>query len=119
MNFKFKTENSLEERKRNSEALLKQFDDKIPLICEKDPKWKMESLPKTKFLVPNTMMWSQLIDMIKSKIKLDNKEALFLLIAGKHQVSGEKTLGEIFEAYKDEDGFLYVSYAGQLSWGMK
>ena len=30
------------------------------------------------------------------------------------------TLGEIYEAYKDEeDNFLYVSYAGQLSWGMK
>lgn len=119
MNFKFKAENSLEERKRNSESLLQQFDDKIPLVCEKDPKSKMESLPKTKFLVPNTMMWSQLSELIKNKIKLDNREALFLLIEGKHQVSGEKTLGEIYEAYKEEDGFLYVSYAGQLSWGMK
>ena len=118
MMFKFKQEKNLDERKENSQGLLKKFEDKIPLICEKDPKWKMESLSKTKFLVPNTMMWSQLADLIKGNIQLDNKEALFLLIAGKHQVSGEKTLGEIYEAYKDEDGFLYVSYAGQLSWGM-
>ena len=49
MEFRFKQENrDVEQRRQNCEKIRKQFPDKIPIICEKDPKSKIRDIDKTK-----------------------------------------------------------------------
>ena len=37
---------------------------------------------------------------------------------GKHIISGEITMNDVYEKYSDkEDGFLYITYMGELAWG--
>ncbi len=56
--------------------------------------------------------------MIENLIKLNEGEALFLAIKGKCAISGEKTMGDIYEKYKDkEDGFLYMMYSSKVILG--
>ena len=50
MEFKFKKDTpDMLKRKGKCEKIRKQFPDKIPIICEKDPKSKIQEIDKTKY----------------------------------------------------------------------
>ena len=119
MEFRFKQENrDVEQRRQNCEKIRKQFPDKIPIICEKDPKSKIRDIDKTKYLVPNDLTVSQFSFMIRKRIEIEKEEAFFLLVNGRKQMTGDETLSEIYDKEKDpEDGFLYICYASELTWG--
>ena len=120
MEFKFKLENrDVESRRKNCEKIRTQFPDKIPIICEKDPKSKtLRDIDKTKYLVPNDLTVSQFSFMIRKRIEINKEEAFFLLVNGKTSLWGDANLNDIYERYKDkEDGFLYIAYASELTWG--
>ena len=56
--------------------------------------------------------------MIKKLLKLPEEEALFLSAKGKYNITGEKTIEEIYKTYKDkQDGFLYIMYSSELVYG--
>ena len=56
--------------------------------------------------------------MIRKKIEIAKEAAFFLLANGKHSITGDTLFSEICEKYKDpEDGFLYIAYASELTWG--
>ena len=120
MQFKFKEENpDVNQRKQSSDKIKRQFPDKIPVICEKDPHSKtLNDIDKTKYLVPNDLTVAQFSFMIMKRLQLDQKEAFFLLVNGQHSISGNTSLIDVYEKYKDEDdGYLYIAYASQLTWG--
>ena len=120
MEFRFKQENrDVESRRKNCEKIRTQFPGKIPIICEKDPKSKtLRDIDKTKYLVPNDLTVSQFSFMIRKRIEINKEEAFFLLVNGKTSLSGDANLNDIYERYKDkEDGFLYIAYASELTWG--
>ena len=116
MKYRFKTENKdVNKRKQMSEKIIKQYPDKIPIICEKDPRSKMKKMDKSKFLVPRDFVVSQFNLIIRTKIELNQEESLFLLVDGKISLVGESRWGDIYEKYANkEDGFLYIVYAEEL-----
>ena len=119
MEFRFKKENpDVAQRKKECEKIRTQFSEKIPIICEKDPKSKIADIDKTKYLVPNDLTVSQFSMMIRKRIQIDKEAAFYLLANGKHSITGDTVLNDIYDKYKDpEDGFLYIAYASELTWG--
>ena len=118
MQFRFKAENPDPlQRKKESEKIKNQFPEKIPIICEKDPKSNIREIDKTKYLVPNDLTVSQFNIMIRKRIEIQQEAAFYLLVNGKHSITGDTLLSEIYEKYQDEDGFLYIAYASELTWG--
>ena len=64
------------------------------------------------------MTVSQFSFIIRRKIELAKESALFLLVNGKVSIVGNQTMSEVYENNKDiEDGFLYITYTSQLTWG--
>ena len=116
MKFRFKIENKdVNKRKQLSENLIKQHPDKIPIVCEKEPKAKIKEIEKTKYLIPKDLTISQFCFSLRKNIKLNPEECLFLLVKGKISIAGETRLGDIYEKYADkEDGFLYIAYAEEI-----
>ena len=114
MKYRFKIENKdVNKRKQMSEKIIKQYPDKIPIICEKDPRSKLKDIEKTKYLMPKDLTVSQFHLIIRNKIELNQEESLFLLVDGKISLVGESRLGDIYEKYANkEDGFLYIVYVG-------
>ena len=55
--------------------------------------------------------------LIRRKLNLDECEAIFLFINGKTTFSGDTPIYEIYNKCKDLDGFLYISYEGELVFG--
>ena len=119
MKYKFKRENpDASERKRECDKIREQFPDKIPIICEKAPNAKLGEIDKTKYLVPNDLTVSQFSFTLRKRLEIKKEDAFFLLVNGKHTITGDINLGEIYEKYADkEDGFLYIVYASQETWG--
>ncbi len=117
MEFKFKKEKSFEVRRAEYEKIIKRYPDKIPLICEKAPRSKIKSIDKTKYLIEPNLSLPQFNATIRKKLDLDDKEAIFFLINGKTSLSGNDTLGTIYNKYKSNDGFIYIAYASEEIWG--
>ena len=118
MEFKFKKEYpDFLKRKEESVKLRAQCPDKIPIICEKDPKSRIDDIDKTKYLVPGDLPINKFIAMIRKRVRVSEEEAFYLLIGGK-QINGDGIMKEIYEKFKDrDDGFLYCVYASELTWG--
>ena len=117
MEFKFKKEKTLEVRKSEYRKVMEQHPDKIPIICEKTPRSKIKSIEKTKYLVEPNLSLPQFKATIRKKLDLDDKEAIFFLVKGKTSLSGNDSLGTIYNKYKSKDGFLYIAYAAEEIWG--
>jgi GABA(A) receptor-associated protein len=119
MQFRFKIDNSDGMvRKQNCDKIKQQFPDKIPIICEKDPKSEINNIDKTKYLVPNDLTVAQFSFMIRKRLQLPETEAFFLLAKGKYSITAEMSLIDVYKKYCDsEDGFLYIAYASKEIWG--
>ena len=117
MNFKFKKDKTFEERRAEYERVTMEHPKKLPIICEKAPNSKINNIDKTKYLVDASLSLPQFIALIKKKLNIDEKDALFLAANGKRTLPINETLGNIYQKYKDKDGFLYIAYAAEQVWG--
>ena len=109
-----------EERIQQSSKLLEENKDQIPVICEKDPSCTLEALVKTKYLIKRTITINQFKRTLLKKFKVESLEALFLFVTNKTQkvaVIGDVSFGEVYDKYKDDDGFLYLIYTNEKIWG--
>jgi len=111
--FKFKAENiNAEIRRKECEKIRRQFPEKIPIICERDPKSRIKDIDKSKYLVPGDLTMSNFSFMIRKRLQLPYESALFLFVNGRNAITGDVPLSDVYEWYKDpEDGFLYIAYA--------
>jgi GABA(A) receptor-associated protein len=117
--YQFKKENpDYTKRLMESSKIRDKYPDRIPVICEKNPKSKIGNIDKTKYLVPADLTITQFSCIIRKKLELEKSKALFLLISGKHAPTGESIMSDIYAHNKDqEDGFLYITYTGEETWG--
>ena len=118
MEFKYKKALNLLNRKEEFNKLKSSLNDKIPIICEKDPKCKLQPIDKTKFLIPGELTVAQFGFMIRQRTFLEKEQALFILFQGDKNPPLDCLMSEIYERYKDpEDGYLYATYSSELVWG--
>ena len=62
------------------------------------------------------MTIGQFLFVIRKRIKLEPSHALFITINCK-LTTASKTVGEVYSDEQDEDGFLYVIYTNENTFG--
>jgi len=117
MEYKFKKEFTEEQRKQDSQSILNRYIGRIPVICEKDPNTRLNTIGKTKFLCPNDMNITQFNFLIRQQLKLAEEVSIYLLINGKKVIGGDETMQYLYQRFKDDDGFLYITYSSEIIWG--
>ena len=116
--FKYKLEHNLEQRREESNRILKEYNNRIPIICESAPNSQLPQVKKVKYLVPSDMTISQFQFIIRRNLDLEEESALYLITNKNITLTGDRTVREIYNIYKDkEDDFLYLYYASELTWG--
>ena len=113
---KFRNNHSFESRSNESMRIKNKYPDKIPVICEKDWNSSIPETDKQKYLVPSDMTISNFLFVIRKRLKLNNQEALFLTIDDIIP-SSRTTFYELYEKYKYSDGFLYIVYSKENTFG--
>jgi len=94
-------------RQNEANRVLEKYPDRVPVIVYRGK--CNYFIDKEKYLVPNDMKMGEFMVIIRKRLKLFKEEALFLFV-GNTIPSNSKQLDEVYELYKDNDGFLYVSY---------
>ncbi|XP_066467577.1 microtubule-associated proteins 1A/1B light chain 3C [Tiliqua scincoides] len=114
----FKHRKSFATRVEEVAGIRGKFPTKVPVIVERYQKEKyLPLLDKTKFLVPQELTMMQFITIIRSRMALSATQAFYLLVNNKSLASMSLTLAEVYQDYKDEDGFVYMTYASQEMFG--
>jgi GABA(A) receptor-associated protein len=108
---------SFEQRKKESDEILHKYSDRICVYLEKQESCDtLPPLDKNKYLVPNGISVGQFIYVIRKRISLTKEQAIFLF-ANSTVLSGTTRMIEINDKHKNNDGFLYLKYAGENCFG--
>ncbi|XP_046842954.1 autophagy-related protein 8-like [Xenia sp. Carnegie-2017] len=116
MKWAFKEEHTIDVRRAESAKIRTKYPDRIPVVVEKAPKSTIPDIDKRKFLVPNDLTVAQFMYIIRKRIQLAPEKAMFLFV-NKVLPTTSSTMGAIYEEHKDEDGFLYIAYSGENTFG--
>ncbi|CAN8025108.1 unnamed protein product [Ixodes persulcatus] len=112
--FRFKSENSPEQRKQEADAILEKYPHRIPVIVERAPNSHVPSIDKQKFLVPSDITVAQFMWIVRKRIHLSPEKALFVFVG---RLMPHLSMGDLYGTYRDEDGFLYLAYSGENTFG--
>lgn len=112
----FKTEHELSSRTAEASRIRSKYPDRIPVICERAAGSDIDDIDKKKYLVPADLTVGQFIYVVRKRIKLRSEKSLFLFVNGKIPPSS-KLMSMIYDENKDDDGFLYIVYSGENTFG--
>jgi GABA(A) receptor-associated protein len=112
----FKKTFTYEQRQTESLRILSKHPERIPIICCKSLNSNVPILDKHKYLVPRDLTLGQFIYIIRTRLKLDKEKGLYLFFNGIIPANNE-LITNIYDKYKDSDGFLYVYYTSENTFG--
>ena len=116
-NIPYKNQFDLEHRTDESRRIREKYPTRIPVIVEiKDQSIDIPDIDKKKFLVPNDLTVGQFIYVVRKRIQLSPEKALFCFIDDTIP-STNSLMSQLYTDHKDEDGFLYISYTGENTFG--
>uniref|UniRef100_A0AAX7UJ78 Gamma-aminobutyric acid receptor-associated protein-like 2 n=1 Tax=Astatotilapia calliptera TaxID=8154 RepID=A0AAX7UJ78_ASTCA len=105
-----------EHRCIESAKIRNKYPDRVPVIVEKVSGSQIVDIDKRKYLVPSDITVAQFMWIIRKRIQLPSEKAIFLFV-DKTVPQSSITMGQLYEKEKDEDGFLYVAYSGENTFG--
>lgn len=116
----YKTNTPLEERKATCKFIIDKYNgDRIPIIIQKDHREKnIEDATNIKYLSSYDMTFSQVMLVLRKKIKnIDSTIAIYLFTENGTIVNSQELVSTLYDKHKDEDGFLYLFYTGENTFG--
>ena len=114
--FDYKKEKLFEDRLQESTKVKDKYSNKVPIVVTKTQNCNLPDIDKNKYLVSNDMVLSQFLYTIRKRIKLEPSEALFFFI-GDVVSNNSASIGELYHLHKDKDGFLYITYTSENTFG--
>jgi len=117
--YEFKMLHSFDKRKEESQNIIIKHPDKVPVIIERsDIRSVLKDLDKHKYLFHKEVTCGQILCVIRKQIQLDASESIFLFIDNHNIPKTSDTIGDIYNKYHDKDGFLYITYSPQQTFGL-
>lgn len=105
------------ERVKKSQFILEKYPDRVPLIIQPS-KNDRDTYPidKSKYITPRDLTLLQLQQIIRRRIRFPAEKALFMFINNK-MYPITSMIGQVYDNNKDSDGFLYITYCQENTFG--
>ena len=105
------------QRLNESTNIRHRFPGRIPIIIDKAHiASDMPAIEKNKYLVPGTMTFGQFIYIIRKQLTLPPEKALFIFVDNSLPPAST-FMSEIYTSYSSLDGFVYMLYSGESTFG--
>lgn len=105
------------ERLKKSQIILEKYPDRVPIIVQPS-KNDRDSYPidKSKYITPRDLTLMQFQQIIRKRIRFPSEKALFMFIKNRlYPITS--LVGSIYDDNKDSDGFLYITYCQENTFG--
>ena len=112
--FDFKNKISLEDRKLQSTRIMEKYPNRLPIICNVSK--NLPELDKHKYLIPRDLESINFFFVIRKRLKLKEGVAMYFFVNGKALIANSY-MSEVYNKYKDEDGFLYIYICAENTFG--
>ena len=115
---RFKQDYVFESRIKESSRLLEKYPERIPVIIERSKNSiHLTIIDKNKFLVPKELTMSQLLWVIRKRMNITSTPAVYFLSESGTLFPGTEEISSVYENNKDPDGFLYLKYSNENTFG--
>ncbi|KAF3453451.1 hypothetical protein FNV43_RR03891 [Rhamnella rubrinervis] len=111
-------------RQAEAARIREKYPDRIPVIVEKAERSDIPDIDKKKYLVPADLTVGQFVYVVRKRIKLSAEKAIFIFVKNILpptvriiDITAAAMMSAIYEENKDEDGFLYMTYSGENTFG--
>ncbi len=112
----FKSDYSFDVRQNESTKIMTKYPTKIPVIVEKYKDCHLKEIDKKKYLVTKDLLMNQFLFIIRKRINLDPSQSLFITV-NNQMCPSNSSIFDIYEKYSDKDGFLYIVYTSENTFG--
>ena len=114
----YKKNKTFEIRLKESTIMKDKYPKNVPVIVDKGSQDKiLPDIDKNKFLVPGDLEFGKFIAVIRRRLKIDSTIAIFTFVGKNVLAMTSETMSSVYDKHKDEDGFLYVTYCGENTFG--
>lgn len=109
---------SFDKRISESQKIRAKYPGRVPIICEKDPRsFDIPDIDRKKYLVPEDLSIANFMYVIRKRIKIRPDKSIYLFIDNHIMPATAQLISILYNDYKNEDGFLYITYAGESTFG--
>ena len=109
--------NNYIEQLKKSQMILEKYPDRVPIIIQPSASDRASyPIDKSKYITPRDLTLIQLQQIIRKRIKFPAEKALFMFI--NNRIFPITTvIGTLYDEEKNKDGFLYVTYCQENTFG--
>lgn len=99
-----------------SATMLTRYPDRIPIIIEPRTD-RTPSIDKRKYMTPRDLTFGQLFFVVRKRLNLRPEQALFFFLNNNTLAPTSNTVYSAYESQRDADGFLYIVYSLENTFG--
>ena len=114
--FAYKNDHPYEKRAAEAARIREKYPDRIPVICEREPRANIPPVDKRKYLIPMDLTVGQFVYVIRKRISIPPEKAIFIFVNNTLPPTAA-LMSTVYESHKDQDGFMYMMYSGENTFG--
>ena len=107
---------AFDDRVHECQRIMEKFPHRTPVIVQRAPACTLPFVEPYKMLAPDDLTVGQLLYVMRRRIKLSPETALFFFVRGQVPNSSD-LLTLVHHQHHDPDGFLYIDYAEENTFG--
>ena len=114
----YKNKRTFEQRLNESSRIREKYPDRIPIIVCRSRQCKtVPAVDRNKYLVPMDLTAGQFMYVLRQRIKLEPHISIYLMIGDMTIPASSQMLGTLYHEHMDKDGFMYITYTGESTFG--